>query len=462
MKILILGAGQVGGTLAFHLASEQNDITVIDNDMERLRHLQDRIDIRTVNGPASHPSVMKQAGAQDTELLIAVTNSDEVNMVACMIADRLFNIPTRISRIRSADYLRSENLFDLKTGFPVSVIISPEDVVTDYISRLIEYPGALQVLDFAKGKVRLVGIRAKAGGPLVGHAIRHLREHLPNIDTRVAAIYRRERGREGAIIPEGDTVIQEGDEVFFIAAANHIRTVMTELSPKEQPNKRIIIAGGGNIGLRLAKTLEQRYNVKLIERTLTRCHALTEQLSRTIVLHGNVADKEILKEENIEATDVFCAVTNDDEANIMAAMLAKHLGVRKVMALINNPDYVDLIQGGDIDIAISPQQITIGSLLTHVRRGEIENVHSLRKGAAEAIEVVAKGDHRSSKVIGKRLDEVDLPKGATIGAIVRPGEVLIAHDHLRIQPDDHVIIFVVDKSKVAEIERLFAVGLGFF
>ena len=318
------------------------------------------------------------------------------------------------------------------------------------------------MLDFADGKVRLVAIRAKAGGLLVGKAIRHLREHLPHIDTRVAAIYRRERGREGAIIPTGDTVIQEGDEVFFIAAANHIRTVMTELSPKEQPNKRIIIAGGGNIGLRLAKALEQRYNVKIIDRNLQRCHELTEALTRTIVLHGNVADKDILKEENIEATDVFCAVTNDDEANIMAAMLAKHLGTRKVMALINNPDYVDLIQGGDIDIAISPQQITIGSLLTYVRHGEIVNVHSLRKGAAEAIEVVAKGDHKTSRVIGKRLDEVDLPPGATIGAIVRPGEVLIAHDHLRIQPDDHVIVFVVDKSQVAQVERLFAVGLGFF
>lgn len=457
MKIVILGAGQVGSSLAENLANEANDITVIDQDADRLRTLQDRLDIRTVHGHASYPRVLKQGGGEDADMLIAVTNSDEVNMVACQIALTLFKTPTKISRVRSTAYVSQKELFGAE-AFPIDVIISPEVVVTEHINRLIQNPGALQVLDFSKGLLRMVGIRATAGGPLVNHELAYLRKHLPHIDTRVAAIYRRDR----AIIPQGDTVLEEGDEVFFIAARDNIRKVMSELQPLDKPYRRILIAGGGNIGARLAKTLEKNYQVKLIECRHSRCVQLSEDLDKTIVLHGNAANKELLLEENIEDTDVFCAITNDDEANIMASMLAKRLGVRKVMTLISNPDYVELIQGGEIDVAISPQQTTIGSLLTHVRRGDVVNAHSLRRGAAEAIEAIAHGDHRSSKVVGKRLDEINLPTGATIGAVVRRGEVLIAHDHIRIQPDDHVVLFVIDKRRIPEVERLFQVGLTFF
>ncbi|WP_097459526.1 Trk system potassium transporter TrkA [Mangrovitalea sediminis] len=457
MKIIILGAGQVGGTLAENLANEANDITVIDSDGERLRHLQDRLDIRTVQGRGSYPSILRQAGAEDADMLIAVTNSDETNMVACQVAYSLFKTPTKISRVRANAYLSRKELFG-PDGFPIDVLISPEQVVTQHITRLIEYPGALQVLDFSKGLARLVAIRATLGGPLVGHELSYLREHMPNIDTRVAAIFRRDR----PIIPQGNTVIEDGDEIFFIAATDHIRSVMSELQPLSKPYKRIIIAGGGNIGHRLASTLEGRYQVKVIEHNQDRCMLLAENLHKSIVLQGDAANKEMLLEENIEDTDVFCAVTNDDEANIMASLLAKRLGARKVMTLINNPDYVDLIQGRDIDVAISPQQTTIGSLLTHVRRGDVVNVHALRRGAAEAIEAIAHGDHRSSKVVGRRLDEIALPEGTTIGAIVRHNEVLIAHDHVRVQPDDHVILFLVDKKRTREVERLFQVGLTFF
>ncbi|TVP58009.1 MAG: Trk system potassium transporter TrkA [Halomonadaceae bacterium] len=457
MKIIILGAGQVGGTLAEHLAGEANDITVIDCKGERLRQLQDRLDIRTIQGYGSFPHVLKQAGAQDADMLIATTSSDEVNMVACQVAYSCFKTPTKISRVRASAYLNRKELFGPE-GFPVDVLISPEQVVTEHITRLIEYPGALQVLDFSRGLARLVAIRATIGGPLVGHELSFLREHMPRIDTRVAAIFRQDR----PIIPQGDTIIEDGDEVFFIAATDHIRAVMSELQPLERPYKRIFIAGGGNIGFRLAQTLESRYQVKIIERNKERCVELSENLKRAIVLQGNAANKELLLEENIDDIDVFCAVTDDDEANIMASLLAKRLGVRKVMTLINNPDYVDLIQGGEIDVAISPQQTTIGSLLTHVRRGDVVNVHSLRRGAAEAIEAIAHGDARSSKVVGMRLDEVPLPEGTTIGAIVRHNEVLVAHDHVRVQPDDHVILFLVDKTRIREVERLFQVGLTFF
>ncbi|RRJ83491.1 Trk system potassium transporter TrkA [Aestuariirhabdus litorea] len=457
MKIIILGAGQVGGTLAENLASEENDITVVDTDPDRLRELQDRLDIRTIEGKASFPSVLRRAGADDADMLVAVTNSDEVNMIACQVGFSLFRTPTKIARIRQPDYLKRPELFE-KDACPVDVIISPEQVVTHYVKRLIEQPGALQVLDFAEGRVQLVAVRAYYGGPLVGQELRYIREHMPSVDTRVAAIFRRGK----SITPEGSTVIEADDEVFFIAASRHIRDVMSELRRLDNVYSRIIIAGGGNIGERLARSIEDRYNVKLIERNMERCHQLAQTLNNTLVFHGSASDKELLVSENIEETDVFCALTNDDEANVMSAMLAKRLGARKVMALISNPAYVDLVQGGEIDIAISPQQATIGSLLTHVRRGDVVNVHSLRRGAAEAIEAIAHGDQNSSKVVGRTIGEVKLPLGTTIGAIVRNEEVLIAHDHIRIESEDHVILFLVDKKRIREVEQLFQVGLTFF
>ncbi len=458
MKIIILGAGQVGGSLADHLANEANDITVVDTDTVRLRELQDRLDIRTVDGKASYPSVLEQAGAQDADMLIAVTNSDEVNMIACQVAHTLFNIPTKIARVREHDYLqRNKAIFDAK-AIPIDVLISPEELVTMHIKRMIQYPGALQVLDFAGGKAQLVAVRAYYGGPLVGREIAYLRAHMPNVDTRVAAIFRQDR----PIIPRGDTVIEADDEVFFIAAQRDIRAVMSELRRLDTPYKRIIIAGGGNIGARLADSIENQFQVKIIERDINRCNLLARQLDNTIVLHGSASDRELLLEENIEDTDVFCALTNDDEANIMASMLAKRLGARTVMTLINNPAYVDLVQGGAIDIAISPQQTTIGALLTHVRRGDVAAVHSLRRGAAEALEAVAHGDPRSSKVVGRTIEEIALPPGTTIGAIVRKDEVLIAHDDVVVENGDHVILFLVDNRRINDVERLFQVGLTFF
>ncbi|TVQ69646.1 MAG: Trk system potassium transporter TrkA [Oceanospirillales bacterium] len=458
MNIIILGAGQVGGTLAENLASESNDITIIDTDSARLRELADRLDIRTLEGPASTPSMLAQAGAQDADMLIAVTNSDEVNMIACQVAHTIFNIPTKIARIREHDYLYNDRSLFGSKAMPVDVLISPEESVTLHIKKMIQHPGALQVLDFAEGKAQLVAVRAYYGGPLVGREISYLRSHMPNVDTRVAAIFRQDR----PIIPQGDTVIEADDEVFFIAAQKDIRSVMSELRRLDKPYRRILIAGGGNIGARLAESLENNFQVKIIERSLPRCQSLARRLNNTIVLHGSASDRDLLIEENIEDTDVFCALTNDDEANIMASMLAKRQGARTVMTLINNPAYVDLVQGGVIDIAISPQQTTIGSLLTHIRRGDVVAVHSLRRGAAEAMEAIAHGDKNSSKVVGRAIEDINLPSGTTIGAIIRNDKVLIAHDDIVVENDDHVILFLVDKRKIPDVERLFQVGLTFF
>ncbi|MCE5978928.1 Trk system potassium transporter TrkA [Pseudomonas sp. JR33AA] len=457
MKIIILGAGQVGGTLAEHLASEANDITVVDTDGDRLRDLGDRLDIRTVQGRGSLPTVLRQAGADDADMLVAVTNSDETNMVACQVAYSLFHTPTKIARVRESSYLTREELFD-NDHIPVDVLISPEQVVTNYIKRLIEHPGSLQVIDFAEGKAQLVAVKAYYGGPLVGQQLRQIRAHMPNVDTRVAAIFRRDR----PITPRGDTVIEADDEVFFIAAKKDIRAVMGELRRIDETNKRIVIAGGGQIGERLAEAIESRYQVKIIEKSPARCRHLSDTLESTVVLQGSASDKDLMLEENIADADIFLALTNDDEANIMSSLLAKRLGAGKVMTIINNPAYVDLVQGGDIDIAISPQLATIGTLLAHVRRGDIVSVHSLRRGAAEAIEAVAHGDSKSSKVVGKAIEDIALPPGTTIGAIIRDEEVMIAHDDTMIESGDHVILFVVDKKHIRDVEKLFHVGLSFF
>lgn len=446
----------MGSSVAATLASEANDITIVDVDVDRIRSLQDRLDVRVVQGMGSHPDVLVQAGAEDADMILAVTNSDETNMVACQIAYTLFHTPTKIARVRAREYLSHPQLF-AQEALPVDVLISPEQVVTEYIQRLIEFPGALQVLDFANGKVRLVAVRAIHGGPLVGHAIQELKEHMPGIQTRVAAIFRTGQ----PIIPTGDTIVEEGDEVFFVSARKNIRAVMAELRRLDKPVKRIIIAGGGNIGRRLAQALENQYQVKIIDHNQKHAKEISADLEKTIVLHGDAADASLLLEENIENTDIFCAATNDDEANILSSMLAKRLGARKVMAIINRAEYVDLVQSDIIDIAISPQQVTIGSLLAHVRRGDVAMVHSLRRGAAEAIEAVAHGDKRSSKVVGRAIDEIKLPPGTTIGAIVRGNEVLVAHGELVIEAEDHVILFVVDKRRIVEVERLFQVGVTF-
>jgi trk system potassium uptake protein TrkA len=384
MNILILGAGQVGSNVAYQLALEEaNQVTVVDIDPGALRELQDRLDVRTVIGHAAYPDVLERAGAKKADLIIALTNSDELNMVCCQIAYTLFHTPTKIARIRAPEYINAPNLFQ-QENMPVDVCISPEQLVTNNIEQLIHYPGAFQVLEFADGKVRLVGVRAHEGGLLVGQQIRALTEHLPNVEARVAAIY-----RNGYPIElDGETVIQQDDEVFFIAARKDIRVVMSEMRKLEDPVRRIIIAGGGNIGYRLAAALEQTNQVKIIERDKDRATALSELLSRTIVLHGDAADEDLMLEENVDNADAFVAVTNAEEANILSSMLAKRLGCKKVMALINRPSYAELVESGNIDVAISPRQVTIGSLLQHVRKGDVVKVHALRRGRAEAMEAV--------------------------------------------------------------------------
>jgi len=476
MKIIILGAGQVGASVAESLVSEENDITVVDSDGARLMRLQDKFDLRAVVGNAATPSVLRQAGAEDADMIIAVTQSDQTNLVACKLAQSVFNVPTRIARLRSRDFLEDDSLLSVD-NFAVDFALCPEQVITDYIRRLIEFPEALQVLNFAKGRVALVAVRAYEGGMLVGKAIKEMREHLPpDMDARIAAIFRHDQ----PVFPEGDTIVEAGDEVFLLAAAEHIRPVLRQLRRMMTPVERIMIAGGGNIGLRLAKVLEERYEIKLIEGRQERAELIANELNNCLVLHGDATDEELLEQENIGEMDLFLAVTNDDEDNIMAGSLAKRLGSKRVVALINRRAYADMIEGGPIDIGISPAQVSIGTLLAHVRQGDVAEVHSLRRGAAEALELVAHGDAKTSKIVGKRIGDIDWPHGVTVAALVRNfdqavvightddwtaitrhGEVVIAHHDTVIQAGDHVIVFCTRKKLVKKVEKLFQVGFHF-
>jgi len=475
MRIVILGAGQVGASVAEVLASEANDITIVDQNRAALGDLADRLDVRTLVGNGSLPSVLRDAGLDDADMLVAVTQSDQTNLVACKIARSIFNIPNRIARLRSADFLEDEALLS-DDNFAVSHAICPEQEITDYIGRLIEFPEALQVLEFAAGRVTLVCVRAYEGGLLVGKPIKAMREHLPQgVDARIAAIFREHQ----PVDPDGNTIIESGDEVFLLSASEYIRPVMRELRRMLTPVKRVMIAGGGNIGARVAAALESGHEVKLIERDEARAITVASRLRDTLVLHGEATDENVLALENIEEMDMFLALTNDDEDNIMAASLAKRLGCKRVLALINRRAYADMVQGGPIDIGLSPAQVSIGSLLAFVRRGDVAKVHSLRRGAAEALEMVVHGDKKSSKVVGRRIDELPVIKGAHVAAIVRDtgevraihkgsflideqiGTVVIPHHDTVIEDGDHVIVFCSRKAQVTQVEKLFQVGVQF-
>ena len=464
MKILILGAGQTGGSLAEHLANEAFDITLVDHDEQRLKDLKDRLDIRTVHGHASRPDTLLAAGADDMDMLVAVTNSDEVNMVACQVCYSLFQTPMKIARIRSNEYVTGPDEGDTDIEFfsrdhmPIDVLINPERVVMEQVKELLEHPGALQVLDFANGRVQLVGVRAVEGGPLVGKELRALRAHVPKTHTKVVAIFRQGR----PIIPADETVVEVDDEVFFIAPEKNTNAVLSELRQVERPNRRVMIAGGGNVGLLLARAIDDDFRVKVVERDPAQAERASVRLDNGVVILGDATDRDLLLGESVDDVDVFCSVTNDDEVNIMSALLAKRLGARRVMALITKPAYVDLVEGSEIDIAISPQLATTSSILSHVRHADVARVHSLRRGAAEAMEAVVNGDARNSKVADRRLDQIALPAGVTVGAVVRGEDVLVASGDTVLRAGDHMILFVVDKSRIRAVERLFQVGLSFF
>ncbi|QLG88602.1 Trk system potassium transporter TrkA [Chitinibacter bivalviorum] len=456
-NILILGAGRVGTSVAEQLVHENYNVTIVDDNPHNLQPLADKLDLRTLVGHAANPLTLEAAGAADADLLLAVTPSDELNMVACKMAHMLFNVPTRLGRIRDQDLLARSQLFTTD-GFAVDHVITPAQIVTDLLARLVATPEALQVLDFGHGRAKMVAVRVEAGAHMDGKDLATLAQYLDKIDCRVVSIYRKNK----RIPADGSTTLTVGDEVFFLAASKHVRAVIQELRASERAIKRITICGGGNVGYRLAKTLENDYQIKIIEVDRERAQWLAEHLPKCLILRGEATDENLLDNEQIDRCDLFLALTSDDEDNIMSSLLAKQMGARKVVAIINRSRYVDLLQGGKIDVAISPAQATIGSLLAHVRQGDIVAVHSLRRGEAEAIELIAHGDKNNSRVIGRKVEEIKLPQGANLAAIIRGEHVIMAHHDTVIENEDHVIVFIDNKRHIREIEHLFAVKIGFF
>jgi trk system potassium uptake protein TrkA len=446
VNIVILGAGRVGESVAESLASERNDITVVDTDPARLRLLQDRLDLRGVAGNGIQPSVLQEAGIADADLFIACAPMDETNLVACKVAHDRFGVPTTIARLRSPEFEDGTPLMDKAGGFAVDRVICPEESVTRYIGQLVEHPEALQVLEFAHGLVSLTAVRAVAGGPLVRHSLAEIPALVPEAEMRIVAIYRQDQALTEL---DGRTRIEPGDEVFVLAATRHIATVLGALRERDRPVRRLMIAGGGKVGLRLARQMHEQVQIKIIETNRARCDYLAGQLpAQVLVLHGDSTDEELMAEENVQDMDLFVALTSDDEDNILACLLAKRMGAKRVLALINRRAYAELVQGTQIDIAISPSQAVIGELLAHVRRGDMA---------------------------GRRIDEIGLPAGAQVGAIVRglhrpdgseagaeaAPRVLIAHHDTVIEPHDHVIFFVPNKRMVREVEKLFQVSATF-
>ncbi|MFZ5835562.1 MAG: Trk system potassium transporter TrkA [Pseudomonadota bacterium] len=458
MKIIVCGAGQVGFNIAKQLAAEHNDVTVIDHNPELIRKIGDMLDVQAMLGHASLPEVLERAGAQDADMIIAVTQNDEVNMVACQVAHALFNMPVKVARVRTQNYLQPQwlNLFS-REHLPIDVIISPEVEVGRAVLRRLEMPGAFEVAPFADDRVMLIGTLLDENCPVVNTPLRQLTDLFPELNIIIAGV-----GRDGNLfVPSGDDQLRAGDQAYFITQPEKVRRVLEIFGHQVKPARRVILLGAGNIGMFVAKELEQKHSsvrVKIIEYRKERAEAAADQLSRTVVLHGDALDLGILHEANIAETETIVAVTDDDEVNILASVLAKQGGCQRAIALINNPGYGPLIRTLGIDVFIDPRAMTVSRILQYVRRGRIRGLYSLFNGAAEVLEAEAL---ETATVIGKPLNEAQIPRGIMIGAIVRGDQVIIPRGNTIIRTGDRVVILAL-AGMVKKVEQMFRVSLEYF
>ncbi len=450
MKVLILGAGRVGGSLATALVNNNYDVSIVDHDKSILAALEDKLDILTVEGHASHPLSIKKAGADDSTTVIAVTSNDEVNLIACQIAKNNFNVKKTICRLSEETYSEDLSLFGNEI---VDIVISPEKEVMNHLKELIQHPGTEQIEKFADGMVNLVSVKAKKKGKLVGRELKGIKEDMPNADAFVASIYRKGK----PFIPSGETIIKEGDEVYFVSSASNIDQIVNEFRDKVDVYSRVMIIGGGKIGYSLAKELENDYKVKLVDSNKQKCKELSKNLDKTIVLSGSATDEDLLKSENISNIDIFCALTDDDETNLMSSLLAKKMGAKKTMIILNNPSYLGLVPGF-IDIYIAPYRLTVSSVLQDLRESDVtQDVLLKMDTGAEAIEGVVHANEFTSNLFGKSVKEIPLPEGASIGAVVRHGELVMPDSNVELCLNDHLIIFLANKDMVSDVEALFKI-----
>ncbi len=454
-KILVFGGGQVGASVAKVLSDDGNDIILVDYDKNVLSDLKEKMDIKTIHGLASYPSVQKMADAENSDMVIAVTGSDEVNMAACHVAKTLFNVPKRIARLRANEYLRSEDGFD-KKSFSINDVISPNILITEYVKNILDHPGAFQAFQFASGQVQVIAATVLSNGPLAGKKLSEFKNHLPNVEVKVVAIFRDKK----IIIPDGETFILPDDDVLFLATEENMR-FMSELRKAVVTPHNVMIGGGGRVGSALAEKLESIYNIKIIEKDKYHAKLISQNLNSAVVLNDDVADETMLKNENIDEVDYFCAVTNDDQMNILSAKLAKDMGAKRTIAIVNKSSYRNLVSK-EIDVVVSPEDITIGSLLAAVRASDIVSVHQIATGDGEAMEIIVHGDSKTSKLVGKKISQLKLPETIIIGAIVRNNKVILANNDVEIKTNDHVILFVLDKKEIPKVEKMFQVSVGFF
>jgi trk system potassium uptake protein TrkA len=448
MKIVILGAGRIGGSLARNLSNSNYEVCIVDENKNKLSDLEDKLDIMTVEGHASQLSTLKKSGLDEETIIIAVTSNDEVNIVACQIAKKVFNVKKTICRFKDNSYFTQLGIFG---DGVIDIPISPEDEITSYLKELIDHPGAGQIETFANGKVKLVSVKAKKKGKLVGRELKGIKDDMPDVDAFIAAIYRKGH----PFIPSGDTVIKENDEIYFISSESDIGSIVDEFRDHEEQYSRIMIVGGGKVGFSLAKHLEKSYNVKLIDSNTERCMTLSKELDKTIVLNGSATDETLLKRENISNIDIFCALTDDDETNVMSSLLAKKMGAKKTMIILNNPSYLGLVPGF-IDIYIAPYRLTVSSVLQDLRESDVAQDVILKVNTgAEAIEGIVHANEFTSPLFGKPIKDIPLPEGSAIAAIIRHGELIMPNSTAELTLNDHLIIFLSDKNKVGEVEVLF-------
>ncbi len=458
MKVIVCGAGQVGFNIARYLAQEDNDVTVVDQSPELIRKIGDQLDVKAITGFASHPQVLAQAGAADTDLLIAVTQADEVNMVACQVAHSLFDVTTKIARIRQQGYLNSmwANFFS-RDHMPIDVVISPEREVASAISRRLQAPGAFEMITLVDGAVKLVGVRCEKDCPIVNTPLRQLTQLFPDLNVVIIGLVRDDEAK----VPTSDDEMLPGDEVYFVAKADHVPRAMSAFGHEEAEARRLVIFGGGNIGQFLAQEIEDEHpnvNLKVVEYDKTRAEAVARSLKRSVVLQGDVLDADIMEEANVSTAETVVAVTNDDETNILSSLLAKRQGSGRAITLVNSSTYAPLVASLGVDVAVSPRNITVSTILQHVRRGRIHGVHTLREGFGELIEAEAM---ETSSLVGVPLKEADLPDGVIIGSVVRDGEVITPTSSTVIEVNDRIVLFATSDS-VRQVEKMFAVRLEFF
>ena len=449
MKILILGAGRVGSSLASKLSRDEYEVSIVDLNKDKLLRLQEDFDLATEIGHASHPMTLEKAGADEDTIVLAVTNSDECNITSCQIAKSKFNVKKTICRLSDSSYINSLEAFGKDS---IDIAIGPENEVTEHLIDLIKHPGAEQIESFANGSLKVVSVKAKKDGMLVNRELKSIKSDMPDTDTFVPAIYRKGK----PLIPNGKTIIKENDEIYFLAAEGDIDGVVQEMRLQDTSSSRMMIIGGGKIGYALASALEDDYKIKIIDPDKDRCEMLSRELNRTIVLKGAGSDEELLKSENIENIDVFCALTNDDETNIMSAFLAKKLGAKKTIIIVNNYTYINILPKNFVDIALSPQRLTVSMVLQHLAKGDIpQDVIFKMQSGAEAIEGIIHQNRFTEKFFGKAIAEIPLPENCVIAAVIRGDETFMNSRGLLLNPGDRIIVFILGKTDKEKIENLF-------